>query len=144
MRVNKEEMPLSEVRFVSKTHQHEKFEEWAKEMLAQPSMSKKLLELRIMRSITQSRRIAVEKNSKDLVFLLSSWSIETHSFVTSCEEFSLTLEDVMMLTSLPAFDDIQVTHFKLSDKENKERHDALTSFLQKIKYGTAKKSTYLT
>lgn len=61
MRVNKEEMPLSEVRFVSKTHQHEKFEEWAKEMLAQPSMSKKLLELRIMRSITQSRRIAVEK-----------------------------------------------------------------------------------
>lgn len=38
MRVNKEEMPLSEIHFVSKSHQHEKFEEWAREMLAQPSM----------------------------------------------------------------------------------------------------------
>lgn len=64
MRVNKEEMPLSEVCFISKTHQHEKFKEWAKEMLAQPGMSKKLLELGIMRLITQARRTAVERNRR--------------------------------------------------------------------------------
>lgn len=136
MRVYKE-MPFCEVRFVSKTHQHEKFEEWAKEMIAQLGMSKKLLELGIMRSITQARRTTVERNSKDLEFLLSRWSIETHSSVTSWGEFGPSLEDVMMLTSLSAFDNVQVAHFKLSDKENKERHNALTSFLQKTKYGTA-------
>lgn len=42
------------------------------------------------------------------------------------------------------FDDTQVAHFKLTDKENRERHEALTTFLQKTKYGAAKKSTFLT
>lgn len=62
----------------------------------------------------------------------------------SCGEFVLTLEDVMMLTSLPVFGNVQVSHFKLSEKDNMERYNALMSFLQKTKYGASKKATYLT
>lgn len=49
-----------------------------------------------------------------------------------------------MLTLLPNFGDTQVAHFKLTEKENKERHEALTSFLPKTKYSAAKKATFLT
>lgn len=48
------------------------------------------------------------------------------------------------MTSLPVFGNTYVAHFKLTDKQNKERHEALTSFFQKTKYGTVKKSTFLT
>lgn len=46
------------------------------------------------------------KKSKDLEFLLSRWRTEIHSFFTLWGEFGPTLEDVMMLTSLPTFGDI--------------------------------------
>lgn len=52
MMVDKKEMPFSEVCFVNKAQQHEKFEEWAKNILAQPGMPTKLHNLGIIRSIT--------------------------------------------------------------------------------------------
>lgn len=88
--------------------------------------------------------MVVERNPEDLKFLMSRWSTETHTFVTSWEEFGPTLEDIVALTSLPIFGDAQVVHFKLSDKDNKERYNALMSFLQKTKYGASKKATYFT
>lgn len=105
MRVEKEEMPFCAVRFVSKTQQHEKFEEWAKEILAQPGMPKKFHDLGIMRAITQTRRMSVERNSEDLKFLMSRWSTKMHTFVTAWGEFAPTLEDVVALTLLPVFGD---------------------------------------
>lgn len=132
------------VRFVSKSQQHEKFDVWAKLILAQPGMSRKFQDLRIIRAITQARKMSVERSSEDFEFLMLRWSIETHTFVASWGEFGPTLEDVVALTSLPLLGDAQVAHFKLTDKDSKVRHDALTQFLQKTKYGASKKSTYLT
>lgn len=142
--MNKGELPLSEVRFMSKTHHHEKFQTWVGIMLGQPGMSRRFQDLGILRAISQARKASVERDPKDLEFLLSRWSTETHSFVTAWGEFGPTLEDVAVLTSLPIFGDTQVAHFKLTEKENKDRHEALTSFLQKTKYGAAKKATFLT
>lgn len=88
--------------------------------------------------------MSVERSSEDFEFLMLRWSIETHTFVASWGEFGPTLEDVVALTLLPLFGDAQVAHFKLTDKDSKVRHDALTQFLQKTKYGASKKSTYLT
>lgn len=144
MRVNKGKMLLSEIRFMSKSHHHEKFQTWVGIMLGQPSMSKKFQDLGKLRAITQARKAAVERDPQDLEFLLSRWNTETHSLVAAWGEFGPTLEDVLVLTSLPIFGDTQVTHFKLTDRENRERHEALTTFLQKTKYGAAKKSTFLT
>lgn len=137
-------MPLSEIRFMSKSHHHEKFQTWVGIMLGQPRMSKKFQDLGKLRAITQARKAAVERDPQDLEFLLSRWNTETHSLVAAWGEFGPTLEDVLVLTSLPIFGDTQVTHFKLTDRENRERHEALTTFLQKTKYGAAKKSTFLT
>lgn len=66
-----------------------------------------------------------------------------HTFVASWGEFGPTLKDVAALTLLPLFGNAQVAHFKLTDKDSKARHDALTQFLQKTNYGASKKSTYL-
>lgn len=88
--------------------------------------------------------MSVERNLEDLEFLMSRWSIKTHIFVASWGEFGPTVEDVATLTSLPLFGDAQVAHFKPTDKDSKARHDALTQFLQKTKYGASKKSTYPT
>lgn len=137
-------MPLKEIRFISKTHHHEKFQAWVGIMLDQPGMPRKFQDLGILRAITPARKASVERDPKDLEFLLSRWSTETHSFIAAWGEFGPTLEDVAVLTSLPIFGDTQVAHFKLTEKENKERHEALTSFLQKTKYGAAKKATFLT
>lgn len=92
----------------------------------------------------RNSKMSIERNSKDLEFLVLRWSIETHTFVASWGEFGPTLEDVVALMSLPLFGDAQVTHFKFMDKDSKVRHDALTQFLQKTKYRASKKSTYLT
>lgn len=129
MMVDKEEMPFCAVWFVSKTQQHQKFDAWAKLILAQPGMPKKFQNLGIMRAITQARKESVERNSEDLEFLVSRWSTKMHTFVVTWGEFVPTLEDVVALTSLPMFGDAQVAHFKLKDKDSKARHDPLTQFL---------------
>lgn len=49
MRVEKEEMSFSTVHFLSKSHQHKKFKEWAKVILAQSEMSTRLNDLGIKR-----------------------------------------------------------------------------------------------
>lgn len=107
-------------------------------------MPRKFQDLGIIRAITQARKMLVKRNSEDLEFLVSRWLMEMQTFVASWGEFAPTLEDVVALTSLPLFGDAQIARFKLTDKDNKARHDALMQFLRKTKYGTSKKSTYLT
>lgn len=46
-------------------------------------MSKKLNDVGIMRAITQVRKMAVERKTEDLEFLMSQWSTETHTFIAS-------------------------------------------------------------
>lgn len=77
----------------------------------------------------------------DLQFLMRS--IETHTFITLWGEFGVTLEDVSMLTSLPDFGEAQIGNPRVSKGENKERFDALMSFLTKFKYGTNKSTNLL-
>lgn len=54
-----------------------------------------------MRAITHARKMAVDKKPVDFDFLISRWSIETHTLVTAWEEFCPTFEDVDILASLP-------------------------------------------
>lgn len=84
---------------------------------------------------------AVEWKLTDLEFLISRWSIETHTFVVLCEKVGPSLEDVAMLTSLPLFDEAHGTS-PLSTWRGKKRIDFLTKSLLKSRY-SANNATYL-
>lgn len=49
--------------------------------------------------------ISMVRSHVDLEFLISLWSMETHTFVVSWGEFTPTLEDVVVLFHLPLFVD---------------------------------------
>lgn len=66
-------------------------------------MKKLLNQIGIMKGIVQVKLMAIERNSIDLEFLMSRWTIDTHTFMATWGEFSPSLEDVAMLMSLPFF-----------------------------------------
>lgn len=56
-------------------------------------------------------------------YLISRWITETQTFVTAWEEFSLLLENMAMLTSLPMFSNAYATEFL--DSETNQRVEDL-------------------
>lgn len=93
---------------MSKTSRHEKFDSWSETILAQPKMKKKLNEPGIMKATTIARKMVVDRKPADLKILMSSLSVDTHTFNTAWREFGPTLEDVIMLSSLSLFGEAQV------------------------------------
>lgn len=142
MCVKKEEVHFCTIILVSKTNRCHLFVIWLETILAQAGMRMKLSNLGIMRVVAQVRKMAVDKKLEDLEFLMLRWSTETHFFVTVWRGFDPKMEDMAILTSLPMFDEDRVTNFKITEGEDKERLNALTSFLSKSKCST-KKTTYL-
>lgn len=72
--------------------------------------------------------MAVDRIEAVLEFLISRWSIETHTFVTSWGDFGLSLEDMPMLTSLSLFGEAYASSF-YPDGEEKKQIDFLTRSL---------------
>lgn len=62
-----------------------------------------------------------------LAFLLSRWSVNTHTFVAAWGEFSSSLEDVTLLIGLPVFGNVQVLDFL--NEEGKARVPVLGQVL---------------
>lgn len=109
-------------------------------ILAQPGVRKQSNDMGIMRAIIKARKMAVVR--KPIDYLMLRYNTETHTFIAFWRVFSLTLEEVAILTSVPMFGEDRVASFKNSEREDKKRLDALTSFLSKLKYST-NKATYL-
>lgn len=93
----------------------------------------------IIKAIIRTSSIAMERNPADLEFFMSQW--RTHTFVVSLGEFSPSLEDVAVLTSLPLFGEARATGLTLSG-EDKKKVEFLIKSLSSSKYST-NKATYL-
>lgn len=50
-----------------------------------------------------AKTISIPRKHDDLEFLISHWSVETHTSIAASGEFGPTLEDVVALTCLPIF-----------------------------------------
>lgn len=94
-----------------------------------------------LKAIMRARSITVKRNPANLEFLMSRWSIETHTFLASWGGFFLALEDVAMLTSLPLFDEAHATGVMLKGEDQKKA-DYLTKSLSSSNHST-NKATYL-
>lgn len=57
----------------------------------------------IRETLNMSKTILIQRKYDGLEFLISRWSIESHTFVSTWEEFGPTPEDVLALTCLPMF-----------------------------------------
>lgn len=80
--------------------------------MAQPRVKKVLNKLGIL-------KIVIERNPIDLEILMSLLSTEIHTFVVSWGEFSSSLEDVTILTSLSLFSKAYATEQTLSGEDQK-------------------------
>lgn len=63
-----------------------------------------LFQVRMKKDLSCSRMLWITLNHLDLEFPVSMWSSEIHKFIASWGEFTSTLEDVMLLTRLPVFE----------------------------------------
>lgn len=59
---------------------------------------------------------SINVRHNDIEFLISHWSIETHTFIAAWREFDLTLEDVMALSYLPIFGEETPLNFLKTDE----------------------------
>lgn len=63
--------------------------------------------LAIGKALNLSKNLFINRNPMDLKFLISRSSVELHMFVPAWGEFCPTLEDVVMLTSLPLLREVK-------------------------------------
>lgn len=59
----------------------------------------------IGKALNLSKTLVINRSPLDLEFLISRWSIESHTFIAAWGEFGLTLEDVVVLAGLPVCGD---------------------------------------
>lgn len=86
MQVERLEIPFSTLKFEPKFRRHDLFESWVGRILAQPNIEAFLDDLSILRFVNLAQFMNVDRNSVDLVFFLSRWSVETHTFVIAWGE----------------------------------------------------------
>lgn len=56
---------------------------WVQKVLAVPGVSDKMLTIGVKKALDCSRLLSVTKHHQDLKFVISCWSVESHTF-TSC------------------------------------------------------------
>lgn len=64
-------------------------------------------------------RFAIENNPTNLEFMMSRWSTKTQTFVTAWGEFSLSLEDVAILMSMPFLSEAHASGVVLKEKSRR-------------------------
>lgn len=62
----------------------------------------------IGKALNLLKTLIINRSPLDLEFLISRWSVESHTLVAARGEFGPTLEDVVVLTGLPIFGDAKV------------------------------------
>lgn len=95
---------------------HQLFDKWAGRVLALHEVKKLLNEVGVLKAIIRMRLISIEKNPVNREFLRSRWSTETHTSIVAYGKFSLPLEVLAMLMSLPSFGKVHTTGVTLKGK----------------------------
>ncbi|PON88277.1 Aminotransferase-like mobile domain containing protein [Trema orientale] len=93
------DLPISDVVFLTKTHSMQGWRQWVLRVASRHSEILKSLE--VFEAIWVSLRLRIDIDREGLKSLLCRWCPETHTFVCSWGEFTVTLEDVCALYQLP-------------------------------------------
>lgn len=107
MRGESGEVCWFDVDFEAKSQTSLSFVEWATALMKDSVCSDAIISAGIGKALNLSKTLVVNRSPLDLEFLISRWSVESHTFVAAWEEFELTLEDVVVLTGLPVFGEVQ-------------------------------------
>lgn len=108
MRVEKVEFCWSDVDFEAKFETSPSFAKWATALMAKKKYSDSIVSVGIGKALSLSKNLFINKNPMDLEFLISRWSIETHTFVTAWRDICPTIEDVVVLIDLPLFGEVKI------------------------------------
>lgn len=107
MRVERGEVCWSDVDFEAKSETSSSFVEWATVLIKDSVCSDAIISASIGKALNLSKTLIINRSPLDLELLISRWSIESHIFVAAWGEFGPTLEDVVVLTGLPVFGEVQ-------------------------------------
>lgn len=78
------------------------FTDWTFRLSTNLNFSKKITQLE-SKSLKLSKGISINISHEEKEYLISGWSIKSHTFIIAWREFSPSLEDVVALTGLPIF-----------------------------------------
>lgn len=83
MRIEKEELSMSDICFESKPQCHQLSDKWAGRLMADSGIVQRD---GLHKALVQARSIAIDRTRIELEFIVSRWSTETHTFMASWDE----------------------------------------------------------
>lgn len=129
MRIQRNKVAWAEIKFESNIQSTQIYKEWVEEVLVVRNMSDILSDASVGKAVDVSPDIFITRSHADLEFLISRWSMETHTFFISWGEFTSTLEDVSVMFRLPVLADTGTMALALSNRE-KEKAKILNAALR--------------
>lgn len=100
MHIEEAEVPWPELCFETIAQSHQVYDASVQKVLAILGVADKMMK------VGASRLLSLTRHHHDLEFLVSCWSVESHTFIALWGEFGPTLEDVMNLSTLHFFGDV--------------------------------------
>lgn len=110
----------TKVKVWNKITEQSPFAKGVTKFLSDSAILKKINKTGIRKALNMAKIISVQRKHEDLEFLISCWSIESHTFIVAWGEFGPTLEDIAALTYLPIFGNsnaISITHNEIDKKK---------------------------
>lgn len=108
-------MCLSKVEFEAKS-QTISLTTWATKLMANSINSDKISKTGIRKALNLSKGITTNRSLEDLECLIGRWRTESHTFIAARHEFYAILEDVVVLTSLPMFEEAKAVNCEEVDE----------------------------
>lgn len=100
LRVERGDFPYSSVQYSSLSTAPAYWSEWVDAVVSDDDHRRVLKHSHILEAIKISQSLTLNKRNKNLDFLMSRWSTDTHTFVFPWGEFSPTLQDTSALLHL--------------------------------------------
>lgn len=100
LRAERVEICWSVVDFEAKSQTNPAFASWTTELMADSAYSDAIVSASNGKDLNLLKTPIINKSPLDLEFLISRWSVESHTFVAAWGEFGPTLEDVIVPTGL--------------------------------------------
>ena len=87
-----------------------------------------------MITLDNLKSCSIDKHSTTLNLLASRRSVESHNFITSWGEFSITLEDIWELTGLPLLGNHVFTNGYEDDVEKNYKRSSIKHYLTALAF----------
>lgn len=100
LRVERGDFPLSPVQYSSLSAPPTGWSEWVTDVIDDADFKKILERSHLMEPVKISQVLTLNRRNENLDFLISRWSVDTHTFVFPWGEFGPTLQDTSALLHL--------------------------------------------